>query len=152
MILLFEISLTALFLVALVHGSKYGLRRLLTAFLLIGLICTLEENVVMTLTGNYAYQGYHLWVGELPVAIALAWVVVAYLGFQLSLRVNSLLATTSVASIDALLEPLAYNFNLWTWYPTVPSPVHYFDAPIGNAIGWVILTYIGIKILSRATR
>lgn len=151
MILLFEASLMALFLVALVHGLKrYGLK-LLPAFLLIGLICALEENVVMALTGNYSYRGYHLWLGDLPLAVALAWIVVAYLGFQISLRTNTVIASVSTASIDAVLEPLAHAFNLWTWHPTVYSPILYFNAPVSNAVGWVILTYVGIKILQWTT-
>jgi len=176
---LFEIVSATLFALALIHGiRRYNPRRLLIALAIIAVIVVAEENVVMMLTNNYAYYGYHLWVGRLPVAIALAWLVVAYLGFQLSVVVKSrleiflwrgkhsnsksvrvvkstrsllpsLLGALIASSIDLVLEPAAYYWGLWVWHPTVYTPVSYFNAPIFNCIGWFLFTLIGVLILSK---
>ena len=105
----------------------------------------------MQLTGNYSYRGYHLWLGALPLAIALAWVVVAYLGFLAATKLGSLvLGALAASSLDALLEPVAYHLGLWTWSVPAPYPsVYYFNAPTGNAVGWVLLTLLGTLILKK---
>jgi uncharacterized membrane protein len=148
---LFEIVSATLFALALIHGiRRYNPRRLLIALAIIAVIVVAEENAVMMLTNNYAYYEYHLWVGRLPVAIALAWLVVVYLGFQLSDVVKSrVLGALVTSSIDLVLEPAAYYWGLWVWYPTVYSPVSYFNAPIYNGVGWFLFTLIGVLVLSK---
>ena len=86
---LFEIVSATLFALALIHGiRRYDPRRLLIALATVAVMLVAEENAVMMLTNNYAYYEYHLWVGRLPVAIALAWLVVVYLGFQCRNRIS----------------------------------------------------------------
>lgn len=148
----FEAFLSILFTLTAFHGCRrYSRKRVLLAFLAVGLICTVEENLVMHLTGNYAYPGgYHLWLGILPLAIALAWIVVSYLGFLVASKLESLvLGALTASSIDAILEPAAFFLGLWAWYPTVYSPVHYFNAPLQNALGWLLLALLGTFILKR---
>ena len=176
---LFEIVSTALFALALIHGMrKYNPRRLLIALATVAVLMIAEENAVMMLTNNYAYYEYHLWVGGLPVAIALAWLVVVYLGFQLStvfksrleiflwrgkhsnsksVRVvqstrsllSSVLGALIASSVDLILEPAAYYWGLWVWNPTVYTPVSYFNAPLFNCIGWFLFTLIGVLVLDK---
>jgi uncharacterized membrane protein len=148
---LFEIVSATLFAIALIHGiRRYDPRRLLIALATVAVMMVAKENAVMMLTNNYAYYEYHLWVGRLPVAIALAWLVVVYLGFQLSDVVKSrVLGALITSSIDLILEPAAYYWGLWVWYPTVYTPVSYFNATVFNCIGWFLFTLIGVLILSR---
>ena len=148
---LFEIVSATLFVTALVHGvRRYNPRRLLIALAIVAVLMIVEENAVIVLTNNYAYYEYHLWVGRLPVAVALSWLVVVYLGFQLSAVVKSrLLGALVTSSVDLVLEPAAYYWGLWVWYPTVYTPVSYFNAPIYNGAGWFLFTLIGVLILSR---
>jgi len=133
----FELFLVLLFFAVLIHSILiYQVRRLGLAFSIIAIVVTVEENSAMYFTGNYSYPpSYHLWIGDFPVAIMLAWIVVSYLGFLAAGKLNVFLGAITASSIDALLEPLAYYFNLWTWHPTVHSPIYYFNAPVPNAFG-----------------
>ena len=148
---LFEIVSATLFALALIHGiRRYNPRRLLVGLAIVAVMTVTEENAVMMLTGNYAYYGYHLWIGGLPVAVALAWLVVAYLGLQLSTVFKSrCLGALIASSIDLILEPAAYYWGLWVWYPTVYSPVSYFNAPVMNGAGWFFFTLISVLILNK---
>jgi uncharacterized membrane protein len=149
---LFEMVSAALFVVVLIHGfGRYGPRRLITAFTIVAVLVIAEENAVMISTGNYAYYEYHLYVGLLPVAIALDWLVVTYLAFQLSAAVKSRLLGVLIASgVDLILEPTAYYWGLWVWKVPAPYPtIYYFGAPIGNAMGWFFFTLIGVLILNK---
>lgn len=151
---IFEAFLFSLFALTLIHGiRRHDGKRLALAFGIIAFICAVEENLVMHFTGNYAYpSGYHLWIGSLPLAIMLAWMVVAYLGFLAASKLESLLlGALAASSIDVLLEPLAYYLGLWTWHPTVYSPVYYFSAPLQNAFGWFLLTLLGAHILKKSS-
>lgn len=154
-VVVFELFLTLLFLVVIIHGiHKYNVKRLASAFTLIALIVTVEENLAMHFTGNYSYPpSYHLWIGEFPVAIMLAWIVVSYLGFLVARKLNSIiLGGISASSIDVLLEPLACYFGLWMWHPTVHSPIYYFNAPVPNALGWIGLSMLGTIILKKSLK
>jgi hypothetical protein len=87
---LFEIVSATLFALALIHGiRKYNPRRLLVGLAVVAVMMITEENVAMVLSNDYTYGAYHLWVGRLPVAIALDWLVVVYLGFQVSAAIKS---------------------------------------------------------------
>ena len=147
----FEIILLLLFCLTLAHGiRRYNVKRLLLGFSLIAIVVTIEENCSMLLTHDYAYYGYHLWIGQFPVAIMLGWITVSYLGFIISARINNVvLGSFMVSCLDAGFEPAAYFFGLWTWHNTVVSPLYYFKAPIQNAIGWVLFTLLGTLILKK---
>lgn len=88
--ILFEIVSATLFALTLIHGiRKYNSRRLLAGLAIVAVLMIVEENVAMVLSNDYTYGAYHLWVGRLPVAIALDWLVVVYLGFQVSAAVKN---------------------------------------------------------------
>jgi uncharacterized membrane protein len=176
---LFEIVSAALFVVVLIHGfCRYRPRRLITALSIVAVMVIAEENTVMLSTGNYAYYEYHLYVGLLPVALALDWLVMTYFAFQLSAAVKSrleiflwrgghsnsksgrvvqstrsllpsFLGALIVSGVDLILEPAAYYWGLWVWKVPAPYPtIYYFGAPIGNAAGWLLFTFIGISVLN----
>ena len=174
---LFEIVSATLFALTLIHGiHKYNPRRLLVGLAIVAVLMITEENVAMVLSNDYTYGAYHLWVGRLPVAIALDWLVVVYLGFQVSAAVKSrleiflwrgkhsnsksikvvqsassllpfLLGALVASSVDLILEPVAHYWGLWTW--SAYSPLSYFNAPIHNFGGWFFFTLIGLLILNK---
>lgn len=146
---LFEIVSATLFALALIHGiRRYNPRWLLVGLAVVAVMMIAEENVAMVLSNDYTYGAYHLWVGRLPVAIALDWLVVVYLGFQVSAAVKSrLLGALIASSVDLILEPAAHYWGLWTW--SAYSPVSYFNAPIHNFGGWFFFTLIGVLILNK---
>lgn len=153
---IFEGILFSLFSLVLVHGLlRYNVKRLLLAFTIIAVVVTVEENLAMILTHDYSYPAYQLWIGQFPVAIMLAWIVISYVGFLISNRVHRPLVGAITASFtDIALEPAAYYFGLWTWHKKVNLPIdclnfRYFNAPIGNALGWIIMVLIGTTILKK---
>lgn len=150
MIVLFEVLFILLFVLALIHGiRRYSAKRVLLAFTIIAVMVAVEENASMLLTRDYAYYGYYLWIGEFPVCIMLGWIAVAYLGFLIASRVNNVvIGAAAAASVDLILEPVAYFFGLWVWHNTVSVPL-YFGSPIQNAAGWFFLTWIGVLILKK---
>ena len=113
MIIVFEISLILLFCLTLAHGIlRFDTKRLLLSFTIIAVIMAIEENLVMLLTHDYAYYGYYLWIGEFPVCIMLAWVVISYLGFLLASKYNNvILGTATASSVDLILEPAARTWQ-----------------------------------------
>jgi len=147
----FEVILFMLFGLALAHGIRRNkVKRLLLAFTIIAILVTVEENCSMILTDDYVYSGYHLWIGQFPVAIMLAWISVCYLGFVFSTRIkNVVVGSFLVSCLDAVFEPAAYYFGLWTWHNSVYSPIRYFNAPVQNAIGWFVFTLVGTLILKK---
>lgn len=147
----FEVILFVFFGLALAHGiHRYDVKRLLLAFSLIAVVVAVEENCSMLLTDDYVYCGYHLWIGQFPVAITLAWITVCYLGFLVSTRIkNVVVGSFLVSCLDAVFEPAAYYFGLWTWHNSVYSPIRYFNAPVQNAIGWFLFTLAGTLILKK---
>jgi len=150
MIVVFEFIIILLFLVVLAHGlHTCQAKRLLLSFSLVAIIVTLEENLAM-ISGDYTYMGYHLWIWRFPLAMVLAWIAVAYLGFQVYVKYKKMsLSVLTVSCLDLLMEPLAFYFGLWCWNHTIYSPITYFGAPIQNAVGWLILVFLNTWILKR---
>lgn len=151
---IFEGILFSLFFIVLVHGLRnYNVKRLLLAFTIIAVIVTVEENLAMILTQGYSYSGYQLWIGEFPVGIMLAWIAISYIGFLITNRVrNPLVGAITASSMDLGLEPAAYYFGLWTWHKNFPIGClnfRYFNASVGNALGWLIMVLIGTTILRK---
>lgn len=102
----------------------------------------------MITTNDYTYYGYVFWIGKFPISIALAWFTVAYLGFLITSKYNSIiLGTVGASSVDLILEPSALGFEFWTWNTT--NSLNYFNAPPQNAVGWLLFTLIGIVILKK---
>ena len=148
----FEGSLILLFVLALYHALRnFSVKSVVLSFLLVGIVYIAVEILVMELTYNYYYpHHYQLWIHNFPLSIALAWITVSYMGFLLARRSNILIGALSASSIDALLEPLAYYLGLWIWRLPAPYPtVYYFNAPVGNCLGWVTFTLISTAILTR---
>jgi len=140
-----------LFGLALAHGIRRNkVKRLLLAFTIIAILVTVEENCSMFLTDDYVYYGYHLWIWQFPLVITLAWIIVCYLGFLVSTRIkNVVVGSFLVSCLDAVFEPAAYYFGLWTWHNSVYSPIRYFNAPVQNVIGWFLFTLVGTLILKK---
>ena len=150
--MLFEILLFVLFGITVIHGiHRFPTKKTLLAFAAIALMMAVEENLIMLFTNDYSYHGYFLWVGNFPVCITLAWVTISYLGFILGSKYNTIIGVAAASSIDFVLEPTALMFGFWTWN-TANFPfqfINYFNAPIQNAFGWLLLTSVGVVILKK---
>lgn len=150
---LFEGAMAGSFVVVAVHGlRKYNLKKLALGFTAVGTVAYLEEQLAITVTQNYAYHGYKLMLGNVPLFIPLAWIVVAYVSYHIAKRTNLIIGASFGCLLDLLLEPLAYYTGIWTWYATPYPSINYFNAPIGNIIGWFILALVGAKILEKVIK
>jgi len=77
--------------------------------------------------------------------------VAVYFGLSVMQRFQSFkLGVIAGAGLDAFLEPLALNFNLWVW--TASNALQheiYFGAPLINAFVWPIFISGMLLIFSR---
>lgn len=109
--------------------------------------------------GRYMYLGDGVKLFEIPLKIPIFWAVVVYLGYSLttsfhySLNKNKpsrhtggatllplliLLDGLFVVSIDLLLDPVQVHTQQWTWL----DEGAYFGIPIGNFLGWFLVTTV----------
>jgi uncharacterized membrane protein len=93
------------------------------------------------LFGNYAYGkalGFKLW--NVPLLIGLNWVILVYcIGsfthrkFQNKL-VAALAATALMVALDYLIEPVAMQYDFWSWQNNT--------VPLKNYLGWFGLAFL----------
>ena len=114
--------------------------------------------------GFYAYANQNgPMIAEVPLAIIFYWVVFIYVGYTLTnsflvwigknkprqsakdghlLPLLILLDGLFVVAIDIFMDPVAVHNGSWAWQDAGP----YFDVPIGNFIGWFLVTIIATTI------
>lgn len=146
--LLFEVAVATFFIAFLIHGLKrYKARRLLYSIVVVGAMMGLQEYFVMSL-GLYHYN-FAILIGNVPLAIVVGWIIVSYVSFEVALRTRSFLVGAIAGSLaDLLLEPLAFLGSLWIWRVDNLSVLTYWNAPIGNAFGWLLWCFIGAKLFN----
>lgn len=112
--------------------------------------------------GNYIYKT-QLTLFTVPVSVIFYWAVFIYTGYCLTnsfiywlkkekpnyknksifLLILSILSDGYfVTAIDLFMDPIAIKSGSWTWLDGGP----YFGIPIGNFIGWFIVTIIVVSI------
>ncbi len=147
---LFEVAAIGCCVVAMAHSHRSsGLRRTLLMFGAPFLASWLMEAAYMMALHGYFYpaESYALWLpGGFPAAIACGWTIAVYVGFLVMRRCRSFkLGVLAGAGLDAVLEPLALNFNLWVWTASNPlQQVRYFGAPLVNVIVWLLFVSIAL--------
>ncbi len=150
---LFEAAAIGSCVVAMVHSYKVGgLKRTLFLFSLPFFAGWVMEALYMWSLRGFFYpaENYALWLpGGFPVAIACGWVIAVYAGFMAMRRFRSIkLGVLAGVGIDAVLEPLALYFNLWTWTSSNPlQQITYFGAPMINALVWPLFVSSMLLIL-----
>jgi uncharacterized membrane protein len=109
--------------------------------------------------GNYVYAPGGIKVFAVPLNVILYWAVFIYTGYCITNSFlywlnkekparnnkNNLLLPFLILSdglivvvIDLFMDPLQVKAGSWTW----PGGGHYFNIPIGNFIGWILVTII----------
>lgn len=112
--------------------------------------------------GHYVYKP-QMTLFNVPVSVILFWAVFIYTGYCLTnsflywlklkkpnfktknlllLLLTILLDGYFVTAIDLFMDPIAVNEGRWMWLEKGP----YFGIPIGNFIGWFIVTILATGI------
>lgn len=90
--------------------------------------------------GQYVYGptlGFQLW--DVPLLIGLNWLMLIYstgvicAGLRLPLWTKAALASCLMVLLDLLIEPVAIEYNFWTW----ESP----DVPFQNYLAWFAISF-----------
>jgi uncharacterized membrane protein len=124
----------------------YGKGRTAYFFLPLFLLVFIVEEFSVSFFHGFYYPGYQAYLIQVPLSILLGWCTVVYFSYNVSKRINggnnliriSFVAAMIGLSIDLVLEPLAYFWNLWVWnYPDI-----YFNATFENFIGWFLIIFI----------
>jgi len=94
-------------------------------------------------SGAYHYGWQPLKILGVPLSIPMMWSLVGFTAYVLSRRFGVFWGVLGAYSLDLILEPLAYYFNLWTW--TSPyTPQIYFGSTVGNLLVWVGMCCLGV--------
>ena len=102
------------------------------------------------LFGNYEYGrvlGFKLW--ETPLMIGVNWVLLAY---SAGMLVNwaftkwhwlfkTIMAAALMVLLDVLIEPVAVEYNFWTWATS--------EIPLQNYFGWFLVSLIVLSFFFR---
>lgn len=97
--------------------------------------------------GDYSYSsvlGIKLF--ETPILIGLNWLMLVYSmvmvihRFVKSIWLKAIIAGIALVGLDILIEPVAINWNMWTWKKS--------DVPIQNYLTWGVVAFILSLILS----
>ncbi|MBA7715370.1 hypothetical protein ES703_124411 [subsurface metagenome] len=67
------------------------------------------------------------------------------LAYVISKEHGSLVGVLSAYSLDLALEPIAYYTGIWTWLEPYTLQV-YWGSTVANALVWLGMCYIGIKL------
>lgn len=124
-----------------VYPREPNPRRFLWRLFLLSLAGTIAENTCIWFYGFYQYSpDWSLFLGELPLMVALIWPVVIHSAWTLAKRLVDARHVAWVAALivlaDAsLIEPIAVQSGLWSWN----EPGLFFVPPIG-IVGWAFFT------------
>lgn len=166
--LVISIFTIIIFLFSLWHSLiKFGLRNA-SLFLLISLFLSFAAEVIGTNLG-YEFQGYYKYsdflgikILNVPILVILMWVGVIYISYQVSEHItdfrfkkdtpffprfwvsvwSAFLTALITLAWDLGLDPVAVNLGWWIW----ERGGEYFGVPIGNFIGWLIISFIVVFI------
>jgi len=154
---LFEVSCLTIWVVCLSHSLWTGKLRL-------GLVILAGSALAGWLMEWYNISAFQVYfyplqlyafvlLGGVPLSIVLGWGVVIYLCHQVYRKLGLPAAILTAVGMDVLLEPLAFYAGLWIWVKPDPlCPIHYFNAPLGNLVGWILFVSVGLLVSKRLSR
>ena len=102
-------------------------------------------EVVGVASGAYVYGDFPIKVLGVPLCIPVMWVLVMALAYAVSLEHGPVVGVLAAYSLDLVLEPAAYYTGIWTWLQPY-MPQIYFGSPLSNALVWIGMCYLGIKM------
>ncbi|OGI15950.1 hypothetical protein A3K63_01170 [Candidatus Micrarchaeota archaeon RBG_16_49_10] len=145
-----EFGTFLIFMACLIHAFKKGKKYVFLLFIVF-LYSILFENLNMMLSANkpagyYYSQGFHLFIGDLPIFVAFSWASLIYSAYFLT---NSLgVKESSKPFVDALLvllvdlaiDVFAIRFGFWYWRG-YSFHEGWFGVPANNYMGWFLVTF-----------
>lgn len=136
--------------VVIVHYYFYTGKSLKYVFLFFSgalFLGSISEVAAILTTGSYHYPGFRLYIGPLPLFIALGWCSSFYMIYQISWQISfhwqghkHFLFIIGVVGglvglfMDLFFDPVAVSMNWWEWKNSGP----YFGVPTVNFVGWFI--------------
>jgi putative membrane protein len=112
------------------------------------LVGALAEAAAIAFTDSYEYPGYHLYVGPVPLFVAVGWSANFYYTHgiatvlsgrhrdgPLGLWLLGLLGGLCGVLIDLCFDPVAVSLGWWVWQ----GGSGYFGVPVANFVGWFSL-------------
>lgn len=122
-------------------------------------------NYGIVFGGTYKYHGLGPMLYDIPLLVPLYWAVFIYAGYTISssflfwigkdkprhgqgntilLPLLILLDGLIVTAIDVFMDPLQVRLETWVWIEQ--GSYSYFGVPIGNFVGWFLVTIISTGI------
>jgi bisanhydrobacterioruberin hydratase len=102
------------------------------------------------LFGTYSYGQTLGWkIAEVPLIIGINWFIIIYsIGnimnlFEISMPMKIIFGGGLAVLLDIFIEPVAINFDFWSWENISP--------PLQNYIGWFIVSVIMLLLYFRIT-
>src|SRR5262249_20361140 len=108
--------------------------------------------------GSYAYSSaLGPRVLGVPLVIALAWTWMAWPAWLVAGRLTAggwrvPLAGLALASWDLFLDPPMVAEGYWVWRTRRPALPGVPDVPVSNYLGWLVVSIVGMGMLSLALR
>ena len=96
-------------------------------------------------SGAYVYGDFPIKILGVPLCIPVMWVLVMALAYVVSERYGLTVGVLATCRVDLILEPIAFYTGIWTWLEPY-TPQIYFGSTIANALVWVGMCLIGIKL------
>jgi len=149
---------------------KFGRKNSLI-FLAIALVVSYLAEIFGVKWGHFLNGGYNypeflgLRIFGIPILVSLMWVSIIYISYQVaehltdfrfSKNLSFLKKTISGAAValltglaavawDLVIDPLAAQAGWWKWN-IAESDFSFFNVPIGNFIGWIVVVFIIVFI------
>jgi len=104
--------------------------------------------------GDYHYTGgLGPTVASVPVAVGLAWMMMAHPAACVAARLTSgrarlLVAALALATWDVFLDPQMVDARHWTWHHPHPHLPGVNDVPLSNFGGWLLVSLLVMAVLS----
>jgi len=108
-------------------------------------VFALGLEVTGVASGAYVYGDFPIKILGVPLCIPIMWVLVMALAYVISKEHVPLVGVLSAYSLDLALEPIAYYTGICTWLEPY-TPQIYFGSTIANALVWLGMCCIGIKL------
>lgn len=109
------------------------------------LLGALAEAAAIVVTDSYDYPGFHLYVGPVPLFIAVGWGASFYFTHSVAAALSSppqsgrlsiwslgLKSGLVGVLIDLCFDPVAVSLGWWKW----EGGSRYFGVPLANFLGW----------------
>ncbi len=152
-------SVCVFFLASVLHA---GIHRGVGGLLLVGLVVPVigwAAESIGTRTGwPFGDYDYHdvlgPMLGDVPVAVPLAWAMMAYPTYVAAYRLAdrrwliAVIGGWSLMAWDLFLDPMMVELHAWSWQPTETTVTKFAGVPLQNFVGWFGVGVVVVAVLS----